>query len=172
MARSLLDISDDMLALDDVLDERGGDVTGCEQIVDAWFSELGAERERKLDGYAAFIRELEARATARMKEAERLIARHDVDMRKADFLRARLKAFFEVHKLTKVECERATISLVNNGGKAPLLIDERAPVPPEFQRCIPERWEPNKDAIRAALESGNSLTFARLGERGKQLRIR
>jgi hypothetical protein len=61
------------------------------------------------------------------------------------------------------------IKVVKNGGKLPLSIDEG---------CVPEEYikkvvveSPDKEKIRAALESGEVLPFASLGERGTHLKI-
>jgi hypothetical protein len=75
--RTLFEISTDLLALYDRIEELGGDVTApdVEQAIDAWFERLSHERDEKLDNYAALIRELEARAQARRDEAKRLADR-------------------------------------------------------------------------------------------------
>jgi hypothetical protein len=172
--RSLFAISDDLLALDNILDDLGGDVSDeqVESIIAEWFENLGEERDRKLDNYAAFIRELEARAEARKVEAHRLAALVTIDTNRILALKRRLKWFFEYHNLPPIQTARFRLSLAGNGGKLPLLLDPDLTadsLPEEFRKVS---VTPDPDKIRAALESGAQLDFARLGERGKSIRIK
>lgn len=78
---------------------------------------------------------------------------------------------FDAHTLRTVETDRYRITLARNGGKAPLLVDE-VPIenlPAAFVRTT---VEVNKEAIREALENGEVLEFARLGERAQSIRIK
>ena len=133
---------------------------------------MGDERDRKLDNYAALISEITARAELRKSEARRLMELAQVDENRAKLLKDRLKAFFEVHSLKTVETARYKLSLAKNGGKQPLILDDSIPVtqlPEQFQRVS---VDPDTAAIRSALERGELLEFAQLGERGTSLRIK
>jgi hypothetical protein len=174
MTRTLFAISDDMLALDELLDEMGGDVSDeeTEAAINNWFENLGEERDKKLDNYAAFIRELEARIEARKSEAQRLAALVITDTNRMLALKRRLKWFFEYHDLSPIQTARFRLSLAGNGGKAPLILD-----PDLTPDSLPEEYRkvsvtPDTDKIRAALDAGAELDFARLGERGKSIRIK
>jgi len=60
--------------------------------------------------------------------------------------------------------------LVQNGGKLPLLVDVSVDgLPEEYIRLTKA---PALDAIRADLEAGKELPFARFGERGNSIRIK
>ncbi len=171
MSATLLAISSDMERLEALLEESGGEVTpAVEEALATWGSNLEGQMENKVDAYAALYQELTLRAEARAKEAKRLMAMAGAGGRAADFLKARLKMVFELHKIKKLETQRFTVSLVNNGGVAPLEICEEA-VPIEW--CSPPADPPpDKARIRAALEAGELLSFAKLGERGTSLRIK
>lgn len=133
---------------------------------------MGQERNRKLDGYAALIGEMAARAEARKSEARRLMELATVDENRARLLKDRLKTFFETHGLTTLDTTRYCLTLVKNGGLAPLILDESIPVaqlPEQFQLVS---IDPNTAAIREALERGERLEFAQLGERGSSIRIK
>lgn len=171
--RTLWDIDADMSALDDLVEENEGDITACESIVDAWFAENQGNLVAKVDGYAAFIGELNARAEARKEESDRLAHRARIDAALRDFLKGRLKGFFESRGMKKLETKRYKLTVAGNGGKAPLLLNDVAKNEPEK---LPEpfrkvAYSPNTEAIRAELEAGKSLEFASLGERGTHLRI-
>ena len=87
---TLLNITDDMLALDAILEEMAGDVSGHEETVASWIDELTANLSRKAEGYAALITELNNRAEFRRAEAKRLVDRAKIDERKADWLKQTL----------------------------------------------------------------------------------
>jgi hypothetical protein len=81
----------------------------------------------------------------------------------------RLKIFFELTGRTKEETARFKFSLVQNGGKLPLIVDDVSPydIPDDYTKK-----ELDREIIREVLETGFSLDFARLGERGTSIRIR
>lgn len=172
---TLLEISDDARAFDQLLAEaaeNGGDITAVEATLNEWFSNISQDRDKKIDGYCALIREFEARASVRKEESERLAKRVKIDAAHAAFLKGRLKSFFEENNLKKIETDRYMVSLAKNGGAIPLeLLDEPERFPAEF-RTIKTQVVANTDAIRAALEGGQDLPFAKLGERGTRLSIK
>jgi len=55
----------------DLLDEVGDDIQQ-QNLIAQWFEQLGEERDRKLDAYAALITEMTARAAMRKAELQRL----------------------------------------------------------------------------------------------------
>ncbi len=174
--RSLFDISDDLLALGDLFAEVGGEISEDEagDALERWFDEIGTERDIKIDNYCALINELDARAKARQEEANRINQLASVDIHSVKRLKARLKAFFEVQGLTKVETSRFKISVAKNGGIQPMLIpdawEKDPPLAPEqFHRRIIQL---DRDAIRTAIEAGETVEGCSLVERGTHLRIK
>ena len=170
-SRSLFSIGEDLERLNEILDETGDDIQQ-QEILNEWLQQLGTERDRKLDGYAASISEMQARAEARKAEAQRLMELAKADERRAQLLKERLKWFFESQQLKTIETTRYRLSLSKNGGKAPLILK-----PDLSPHQLPERFtttsiEPNTSAIRAALEAGEALDFASLGDRGTSIRIK
>lgn len=157
MSRSLFQISDDLLALDDLLSEVGGEITEDEAgaALEKFFDELGEERDAKLDNYGALIRQYEAKAEARQAEAQRLQRLAATDANNAKRLKTRLLAFFELHGIKKLETLRFKFSVQANGGKAPLVVPEQwerepASAPEQFHHHVIQL---DKEAIRAALEA-------------------
>ncbi len=169
--RTLFDISTDLLAFYDRIEELGGDITApeAEQAIDAWFERLSHERDEKLDNYAALIRELDVRAKARRDEAKRLADRARRDEEHTAYLKQRLMLFFQDHHLKTVETLRYRLTLQRSGGKTPVLLktDPEA-LPEDYQR-----WKVSADleAIREALEHDADLDFAVLGQRSYYVRI-
>jgi len=169
--RTLLDITEDMQALDDLLQDMGGDVSNpeVEATIDGLLAELDADLENKVDNYAALIGCMRGRAEIRKAEAKRLMDRVRVDENAAKGLSERLKYAFESLNLSKVETPRFRVSIAKNGGKAPLVIDEDALIPEEYQRIVKE---PDKTLLREALEAGTEVAGVSLGDRGTRLSIR
>lgn len=169
--RTLLDIGSDLEKLSELLDECGDDIEQ-QELINQWLETVGAERDRKLDNYAALISELQARADVRKAEAKRLLELAATDENRARLLKDRLKWFFQSHNLKTIHTTRYRISLAGNGGKHPLkwlrnvLPNE---LPPRFQQTT---VEVNNGAIREALEAGEQLDFAQLGDRGHSIRIK
>ena len=167
---SLLQISQELLQLEAELHETDGDADAQSELVETWLSKLD-EREEKLDNYAALIRELELRAEARKQEANRLMALVKSDQQKADLLKIRLKYYFQTHQEKSIETPRFRITLAMNGGKLPLIMHENQPENlPEAYRLI--QYKVNTEAIREALDNGEALEFAALGQRDSSIRIR
>jgi hypothetical protein len=171
MNRTLLDITEDLQALDDLLTEAGGDITGVEATVDAWLAELERDLKGKVDNYAALITAMNARADVRKAQADRLYHRSKVDANNARFLRERLKFALQQRGISKLETDRYKVGVSNAGGVAPLVIPDPAALPADFIR-VTEVREPDKDAIRKTLQSGQEVPGAQLGERGTCLTIR
>lgn len=170
--RTLFSISADIDELNALLDEIEGDDVESAKLIGEWLEKLGEERDRKLDNYAALISELQARASVRKAEAKRLAELAISDEKRAEMLKERLKWFFEVNKLKTVETARYKLSLTKSGGKPPLILDDDispTDLPEKFQKA---HVEVDKTAIRAALEAGEELDFAYLGDRSSSIRIR
>jgi Mor family transcriptional regulator len=168
--RTLFAISDDLEKLSELLDEC--DDVQQRELIDSWFEQLGAERDSKLDNYCALIAEMLARAEARKVEAKRLLKLASTDENRAKLLEGRLKWFFETHNVKTLDTARYRLSLAGNGGKAPLILkDGVSPtgLPERFQKLSIDL---DTSAIREALERGEELDFAVLGERGASLRIK
>lgn len=166
---TLYTISADLAAIEAILDEAEGDITGHEEIIEKWLEEAEGARDEKLDRYASLIRECESRAEARRAEAKRLTERARVDESKAEGLKRTLKWFFEAHELKRVETPRFKLTLAKNGGRAGVeLLAPPDDLPAEFVRI---KREADVDAIRAELEAGKFLPFATLKERGHSIRI-
>jgi hypothetical protein len=173
---TLFQIADEISVLHDLLTECGGELPDAEAeaAIDEWLAETNLALEKKMDSYCGLIREFEARSEAREIEAKRLMAIAGADGNEAKRLKARLKAFFEICGLTKLETPRFRVSIQNNGGALPLIVppaweSDPAEAPEAFQRRVIEL---DRQAIREAIRNEEETHGACLGERGTQLRIR
>lgn len=170
---TLLEISEDMIALNDLIE---GDVDASGEIseeaaaaLDAWFAELTKDRDRKLDNYGALVRERTLRAAARREEMERLAIRVRVDENQVKYLKQRLLEFLDVHRTPKVETRRYKFSCCNNGGVQPMdLPEDPKKLPTEYQKI---EIKADSEKLRAALVEGKEVVGCRLLPRGRHLRI-
>jgi len=172
MKQTLYEITEDMRAIDALLDEAGGDVSDPTvlEAIEKWIAELDTNLRDKVDGYAAYISELLAKATARKAEAKRLSTLAKYNENAAKRLKERLLRAFQERGIDKVETPRYVVSVRKNGGKLPL--DVQVPgseLPPRFQKVT---IDPDNDAIRKALDAGEEVEGCVLMERGTTLSVR
>lgn len=195
-SRTLWEIGDDLEAIEALLYETGGDVSEeeAEAAIDAWLTETQEAEAAKLDRYGALVRTMEARAEIKEQEAKRLAERAQAERNAARRLKERLMLHLERTGRTKAQGNLYSFTVAQNGGKPPLVIDEGIDpmtLPVQYRRasmvllcptdetldalrdqCSRLEVEPDTAAIRAALDAGEFLPFARIGERGRHLRIR
>ena len=170
--KSLLGIADDMLAIDELLMECEGDISDSDAAaaIDKWFAEAESNLDEKTDNYIGLIRQKDLMRAARKEEIERLQMMNKQDERSAKFLKGRLQWVLErLGRKSAGKTRKATITV--NGGKIPMEVDpiELEKVPLKLQKVMVVL---NTDEVRKALEAGEELKFARLGERGTHLRIK
>ena len=171
--KSLFEIGDEFAQIHALLHETGGELTPeIEGHVTAWLESLADEEAAKMDGYAAYIKFLDMEAVAAKAEAEQWAKRAQVRTNAAKRLKDRVRDHLTATGRTKVTSAKGVvISVQANGGKPPLEVDtvDPATVPDHLCRVVRSL---DGDAVRAAIEAGETLPFARLGDRGTHLRIR
>jgi hypothetical protein len=172
---TLWDIGADGRALNDLIEECGGDVTDprVSEAFDAMFLEVAKDEANKLEGYAQMIRMLETEAAVAKAEAEQFTmkARHRTNQ--VARMKERVKEYLESLGRTEAHTAKGrTFKIQKAGGVAPLVIDENySPdeIDPKFVKVVKSI---DGGAVRSALEAGEPLAFARLGERGTYLALK
>lgn len=174
--RRLYDIGDDLMAVEQMLIDHGGEIPDTEEgrNVLTYLKSINLELTQKFDSYAALVTEFKRRAETRRAEIERMEFLERIDKNAAKALIARLKAFMEEKGIKRIDGDRFRVTLVNNSGILPLELDDavtRDPLkaPPEYRKVI---HTVDGQAVRAALDRGEELEFARFGKRGTQVRIK
>jgi hypothetical protein len=173
--KTLFNIGAELIALNDLLDEIGGDVSepAVELAVTAWFGELEAEQGAKLDNYIGLIRTLEMEAHAAGEEADRYTAIEEARANRAAWLKDRLKAHLEATGQPKATTVSGRVVAVQkNGGKKPLGLADDLRIDDLDERFRRVVVSADTDAIRKALEAGEVIEGATLREPGTHLRIR
>lgn len=173
MSRRLHEITADMLALEELLLESGGEFT---PEVEALIAEMEGNLEAKATGYASLIREWEADAKKWKAEADRCAAHRKARENAAERLKERLRTELERMGRSEVEAGLFKIAVQGNPVQARVLVAPDA-LPGPMRRDIPEqvvaaRCEANTDSILQALKAAmpekpkkaDDATLARLKE--------
>ena len=127
---------------------------------------IEADMDTKADSYAKIIKSMDGDTAQIDTEIKRLQERKTSISNRQKALKQRLFDTMKVTGRTKFKTALFSFNIQKNGGKSP--VDITAEVPAEWLKP----GDPDKDKIRAYLESGHDLPFAVLMERGESLRIR
>lgn len=153
------------------MDEETGEIPANEEL-DAQAEALGLAIDAKIDGVARMIRNWTSDAEAWRNEEKRFSDKRRAAENRIKHIKLYAKSCLEGAGLDKLKTSLFTVAIQKNGGVAPLnlCVDlDPKTLPERFQKITVEA---NSPAIREALESGEKLEFAELGERGTSLRIR
>ena len=134
--------------------------------------EISGEIEDKADGYAFVVQRINSDIDSISAEIKRLQERKKVFESRAERIKETLMKSMNAIGRKKIQTATHTFTVAKNGGKIPVVISPFATandIPDEFRSV---KYDFNKDAIREALEAGEILDFAELGERGESLRIK
>lgn len=172
---SLYQITQDLVALEQLIEQVGGDITEGTQgeALEKWMKEYEWQQRDKVDGYCSLITNMESDVDAIGAEVKRLNDRARVIVNRIERLKAMAKLCMETLGVRRLEGQKFSMAIQKNGGKDPLeLIVENADYYPD--RFVKVRREVDKDALRIALEKADAeaARLARLGERGETVRIR
>lgn len=131
-----------------------------------------ADIEQKLDSYGVVINELSNDIENIEKEIKRLTERKRTIDNNITRMKGAIKDAMEAIGKKKIQGNKFTWTIAKNGGKRPVIMKEGVNI-----LEIPERFQdwtvkPDREQIREALENGEELDFATLGERGESLRLR
>jgi hypothetical protein len=177
--QTLYAITEEYRALDQLLaeaEEAGQDMSSPEvaEIVTRWWLALDGDLTAKAHRCIAVIREQEGLSELAKAEAARLAAYAASKAARAARVRDAVHAAMQVAHVKRLDTPLGAVTVAANGGKAPLVVADVDPL--EVQAVYPDlvevRTTINKAAVRDALEHGQPLPFAVIGERGTHLRIR
>lgn len=130
---------------------------------------IEGEISDKAVGIVGFIKSMDYDIDAIKAEEKRLADRRKAIENRKEGIKQYIKSQMEFAGLDKIKSPTFTIALQNN--PPALEISDENAIPAEFTVIIPERKEPNKQAIKDALKAGSEVPGCRLTN-GKSLRIR
>ena len=152
---SLYELTEELVALDKLLAELGGDVSeGTEgQTLEKWASEFDWKMKTKVDGYGALYKNMEADANEIKAEIKRLSDRKRAIENRGARLLALAKFSMERLGTRKLEGVKFTIAIQKNGGVEPLEVLVEAKNLPEQFRKEEVVYNADTEALRSALEA-------------------
>lgn len=168
---TLFEVTDDLLALDQLLTESEGELT---PEIEAWREEYAAKIRDKADGIGWYAKRLQNEAEFFKAQRDELAAKARRAERKLEWLKGYIAYCMARLETRKIEGKVYTLALQKNGGKPPLEIlepfkSDPAQLPAEFQRVTVSA---NTDALRIAAEEGMADEVVRLLPAGESVRIR
>lgn len=169
---SLYVIGREFDALAEIIDGADGEVTEADAgALEGWLASLQGTLASKVEAVCAWRAETLARAEARAKEAKRLAALAKRDAKHVDRIDALMLVTLQQAGLTKVESDRFVVSVDENGGKEPIVLDD------DWEALLPAGYikysaAADKDALYTSLKQGWDIPGAKLGTKGTHLKVR
>jgi hypothetical protein len=173
----LYELSGELAALNSILSLLDGEeYTEAVASIEAQIEAANIPFERKLEGcvgvHKSALRDAEAFETEAedvLKIVAGLKAAAKRRRDKAGWIKQYMKNCMEEAGLTHAKAGIFSLHVQGNGGPIPIGIDESKLVQDaRFWKTIPQ---PDGDAIRKAIESGETIPGVTVGERGSHLRI-
>lgn len=164
---SLFQIGDDLMAILSLIEDDGE----VSDQLSTWFDEIQNGEAEKLDGYIGVIRTLESQEAVAKAEAEQFATKARARANKIKYLKETLKSHLERTGRNRATTKAGRDIRIQANGGAPSLTVDAIPVedlPAEYVRTVTEI---NKEAIKAALQAGKEVPFARFEPKGTHLRI-
>lgn len=156
----------DMLTEDDV----------NEEVVKDTLAGIMGEIEAKGEGYVNIITRLEAEETACDAQLKMWQKRKKLRTNAIERLKKALVTAMKLMGITEIKAGATTIKVVNNGGKLPVMFfnglsskDVKAEdIPKEYRKTVVTETV-DVEKVRHALENGENLGWAYIGDRGQRV---
>jgi len=145
--RNMLDIPDDELT-----EEQ-------RQAMDAYLDDLASQESKKVDNFAAFIREEAAHAKFLKEESQRLASKARTAEGRISFLKARYLSILQEQGLSKVKGDVYSLSIRHT---PMVLIEDDSHLDDLYCRVVPAKREPDKKTILEALKGGVEIPGCKL----------
>ena len=139
------------------------------QVIADTMEGIHGELDIKCDSYVVVIRQLEAQVEMIDAELIRLEKNKSALTNNIKRMKAAVLDTIQMTGSRKMVTDHFKLSIVKNGGKQPMEVDEIEKIPQDYLTMKPVA---NMEKIRQELEGGGQLDFARLKERGEHLGIR
>lgn len=163
---NLYELTADFMKLQELLEDPETD----SEVIEAYMAEVEDQIEKKADGYAMVIRNMEGSLLAVKSEMQQLTTKKNLLEGSIERLKDNLKQSMVATGKTKFKTDLFSFNIQKNGGAEPVIVDVPVSELPDELVIIKE--EPNKKAIAAYIKETGDLTYAHFGERGESLRIK
>ena len=139
------------------------------QVIADTMEAVSGELDVKCDSYVVIIKQLEAQVEMIDTELIRLEKNKIALTSNIKRMKSSVLDAIQLTGQRKMETDHFKLSIVKNGGKQPMEVDEIEKIP---QAYISMKPVADVEKIRKELEAGRELEFARLKPRGEHLGIR
>ena len=139
------------------------------QVIADTMEAVSGELDVKCDSYVVIIKKLEAQVEMIDTELIRLEKNKTALTGNIKRMKSSVLDAIQLTGQRKMETDHFKLSIVKNGGKQPMEVDEIEKIP---QAYISMKPVADVEKIRKELEAGGELEFARLKPRGEHLGIR
>jgi hypothetical protein len=139
------------------------------QVIADTMEAVSGELDVKCDSYVVIIKKLEAQVEMIDTELIRLEKNKTALTGNIKRMKSSVLDAIQLTGQRKMETDHFKLSIVKNGGKQPMEVDEIEKIP---QAYISMKPVADIEKIRKELEAGGELEFARLKPRGEHLGIR
>ena len=139
------------------------------QVIADTMEAVSGELDVKCDSYVVIIKKLEAQVEMIDTELIRLEKNKTALTGNIKRMKSSVLDAIQLTGQRKMETDHFKLSIVKNGGKQPMEVDEIEKIP---QAYISMKPVADTEKIRKELEAGAELEFARLKPRGEHLGIR
>ena len=139
------------------------------QVIADTMEGIQGELDIKCDSYVVVIKNLESQVEMIDAELIRLEKNKSALTNNIKRMKAAVLDTIQMTGSRKMVTDHFKLSIVKNGGKQPMEVDEIEKIPQDYLTMKPVA---NMEKIRQELEGGGQLDFARLKERGEHLGIR
>lgn len=147
---NLYEINEALTSLLASIEAVGGELT---DVTEAQWEELNLQRDKKIAAIAAIITQEEARGEAIDREVDRLRDLKGMSINKIDWLSRYLTAVIgEGNKY-----DGGTFKIGWRKGTSVVIEPLNSEIPAIYMRVIPEKHEPDKKALKEALQTGVTI---------------
>ena len=163
---NIYDLTAEFLQLQEMLENPDVDSDQIKALMD----DLNVDIEKKADGYAKAIRNMEGDLAAVKAEQEKLTAKKNLLESGIKRLKEDLQEVMTATGKKKFKTDLFSFNIQRNGGADPVIVDVPTDELPDDLVIISEK--PDLKAIAAYIKETGDITFAHFGERGESLRIK
>lgn len=173
--KTLFSIHEDLIQLDNLIEEIGGDVTdpAVDATITSWFNELMDNEGDKLAGYIAYIQQLDMEESRAREIAREWGIKASSREKRVKWLKTRIMDYAKRTNRTEIKTSSGyKLCIQKNGGKAPFELVEGFTVeniPDEFTKTTKSV---DFEKIQSAIDAGNTPAFIKVKEVGFHVRIR
>lgn len=133
-------------------EEHNGDISECPMV--EIMEKIEGDITKKLLGWGVWFKNIESDSNELSNEIAKLAYRKKVLDNQADRIKATISHFLNEQKLVNSKV------VINRTKSKQVVVSDKESLDKKYLRVIPEKSEPDKNAIKAAVKAGEKITGA------------